>query len=126
MRNFKEYGKLSGKVLDELAAGARIEIDERKRDPLDFVLWKAAKPSEPHWDSPWGIGRPGWHIECSAMTHKCLGETFDIHGGGPDLKFPHHENEIAQSKRRMAKNSSTLGCTQVRCASMAKNVEVLG
>ncbi len=98
VRNFKEYGKLSGKVLDELAAGARIEIDERKRDPLDFVLWKAAKPSEPHWDSPWGIGRPGWHIECSAMTHKCLGETFDIHGGGPDLKFPHHENEIAQSE----------------------------
>lgn len=98
VRNFKDYGKLSGKVLDELSAGARIEVDERKRDPLDFVLWKAAKPSEPHWDSPWGIGRPGWHIECSAMSHKCLGETFDIHGGGPDLKFPHHENEIAQSE----------------------------
>lgn len=98
VRNFKDYGKLSGKVLDELAAGARIEVDERKRDPLDFVLWKAAKPSEPHWESPWGIGRPGWHIECSAMTHACLGENFDIHGGGPDLKFPHHENEIAQSE----------------------------
>lgn len=98
VRHFKDYGKLSGKVLDELSAGARIEVDERKRDPLDFVLWKAAKPSEPHWDSPWGIGRPGWHIECSAMSRKCLGETFDIHGGGPDLKFPHHENEIAQSE----------------------------
>lgn len=98
VRHFKDYGKLSGKVLDELASGARIEVDEHKRDPLDFVLWKAAKPEEPHWDSPWGIGRPGWHIECSAMSHKCLGETFDIHGGGPDLKFPHHENEIAQSE----------------------------
>lgn len=98
VRNFKDYGKLSGKVLDELASGARVEVDAHKRDPLDFVLWKAAKPEEPHWDSPWGIGRPGWHIECSAMSRKCLGETFDIHGGGPDLKFPHHENEIAQSE----------------------------
>ena len=98
VRKFEDYGKLSGKVLDELSSGARIEVDERKRDPLDFVLWKAAKKEEPHWDSPWGIGRPGWHIECSAMTHSCLGESFDIHGGGPDLKFPHHENEIAQSE----------------------------
>lgn len=98
VRKFADYGKLSGKVLDELSSGARVEVDERKRDPLDFVLWKAAKQEEPHWQSPWGIGRPGWHIECSAMTHSCLGESFDIHGGGPDLKFPHHENEIAQSE----------------------------
>ena len=98
VRKFDGYGKLSGKVLDELEAGARVEVDEHKRDPLDFVLWKAAKPEEPHWHSPWGIGRPGWHIECSAMSKCCLGDTFDIHGGGPDLKFPHHENEIAQSE----------------------------
>lgn len=104
VRNFKDYGKLSGKIIDELAAGARIEVGEAKRDPLDFVLWKAAKPSEPHWESPWGIGRPGWHIECSAMTHSCLGESFDIHGGGPDLKFPHHENEIAQSEAAHGKS----------------------
>ena len=98
VRKFDGYGKLSGKVIDELEAGARVEVDEHKRDPLDFVLWKAAKPEEPHWQSPWGIGRPGWHIECSAMSKCCLGDTFDIHGGGPDLKFPHHENEIAQSE----------------------------
>ncbi|MDK2778952.1 MAG: cysteine--tRNA ligase [Pseudomonadota bacterium] len=98
VRKFEGYGKLSGKVLDELEAGARVGVDEHKKDPLDFVLWKAAKPEEPHWDSPWGIGRPGWHIECSAMSKCCLGDTFDIHGGGPDLKFPHHENEIAQSE----------------------------
>ena len=98
VRKFDGYGKLSGKVIDDLEAGARVEVDEHKRDPLDFVLWKAAKPEEPHWQSPWGIGRPGWHIECSAMSKCCLGDTFDIHGGGPDLKFPHHENEIAQSE----------------------------
>ncbi|QQD21408.1 cysteine--tRNA ligase [Oceanospirillaceae bacterium ASx5O] len=98
VRKFDGYGQLSGKVIDELEAGARVEVDEHKRDPLDFVLWKAAKPEEPHWQSPWGIGRPGWHIECSAMSKCCLGDTFDIHGGGPDLKFPHHENEIAQSE----------------------------
>ena len=98
VRKFDGYGKLSGKVIDELEAGTRVEVDEHKRDPLDFVLWKAAKPEEPHWQSPWGIGRPGWHIECSAMSKCCLGDTFDIHGGGPDLKFPHHENEIAQSE----------------------------
>ncbi len=98
VRKFEGYGKLSGKILDELEAGARVGVDEFKQDPLDFVLWKAAKPEEPHWDSPWGIGRPGWHIECSAMSKCCLGDTFDIHGGGPDLKFPHHENEIAQSE----------------------------
>ena len=94
---FGPYGQLSGKKLGDLRAGARIEIGEHKRDPLDFVLWKAAKPGEPAWDSPWGAGRPGWHIECSVMSTELLGEHFDIHGGGLDLKFPHHENEIAQS-----------------------------
>ncbi|MFK0570948.1 cysteine--tRNA ligase [Endozoicomonas sp.] len=98
VRKFAEYGKLSGKVLEELQAGARIEVEEQKEDPLDFVLWKAAKPGEPSWPSPWGEGRPGWHIECSVMGKCCLGETFDIHGGGSDLQFPHHENEIAQSE----------------------------
>jgi len=98
VRKFEGYGQLSGKILDELEAGARVDVEQHKQDPLDFVLWKAAKPEEPHWDSPWGIGRPGWHIECSAMSKCCLGNTFDIHGGGPDLKFPHHENEIAQSE----------------------------
>ncbi|MFV1951565.1 MAG: cysteine--tRNA ligase [Nitrospinota bacterium] len=95
---FEDYGKLSGKKIDELLAGARIEVDEHKRDPLDFALWKESKPGEPAWESPWGMGRPGWHIECSAMSHKYLGNTFDIHGGGRDLIFPHHENEIAQSE----------------------------
>jgi cysteinyl-tRNA synthetase len=95
--SFPAYGRLSGKKLADLRAGARIEVDEAKHDPLDFVLWKAAKPGEPSWDSPWGPGRPGWHIECSAMSTKLLGTHFDIHGGGMDLKFPHHENEIAQS-----------------------------
>jgi cysteinyl-tRNA synthetase len=94
---FEGYGKLSGKNLADLRAGARIEVDEFKRDPLDFVLWKHAKPGEPSWESPWGPGRPGWHIECSAMSAALLGTHFDIHGGGMDLKFPHHENEIAQS-----------------------------
>src|SRR5215469_7233644 len=94
---FEGYGKLSGKVLADLRAGARVEVDESKRDPLDFVLWKHAKPGEPSWASPWGAGRPGWHIECSAMSTALLGATFDLHGGGMDLKFPHHENEIAQS-----------------------------
>jgi cysteinyl-tRNA synthetase len=95
---FEGYGKLSGKNLADLRAGARIEVDEFKRDPLDFVLWKHAKPGEPAWESPWGPGRPGWHIECSAMSEDLLGTHFDIHGGGMDLKFPHHENEIAQSR----------------------------
>ncbi|NGP52459.1 cysteine--tRNA ligase [Thioalkalivibrio sp. XN8] len=95
--SFPAYGKLSGKRLADLRAGARVEVDEAKGDPLDFVLWKAAKPGEPAWDSPWGPGRPGWHIECSVMSVELLGEHFDIHGGGLDLKFPHHENEIAQS-----------------------------
>ena len=94
---FVDYGRLSGKKVDELRAGARVEVSEAKDDPLDFVLWKAAKEGEPSWDSPWGAGRPGWHIECSAMSTSCLGNHFDIHGGGQDLQFPHHENEIAQS-----------------------------
>jgi cysteinyl-tRNA synthetase len=98
IRGFEEYGKLSGKNTEELLSGARVEVDERKRDPLDFALWKASKAGEPSWDSPWGPGRPGWHIECSAMAQKYLGDYFDIHGGGKDLVFPHHENEIAQSE----------------------------
>ncbi|MGH8725774.1 MAG: cysteine--tRNA ligase, partial [Burkholderiales bacterium] len=96
--SFEGYGRLSGKVPGELRAGARVEVDEAKDDPLDFVLWKAAKPGEPAWDSPWGKGRPGWHIECSVMSTELLGNRFDIHGGGEDLQFPHHENEIAQSE----------------------------
>jgi cysteinyl-tRNA synthetase len=98
VRRFPGYGTLSGRDLDELRSGARVEIDERKRDPLDFALWKAAKPGEPSWASPWGPGRPGWHIECSAMAMEYLGASFDLHGGGEDLIFPHHENEIAQSE----------------------------
>jgi cysteinyl-tRNA synthetase len=94
---YSDYGQLSGKKIDELRAGERVAVDEAKLDPLDFVLWKASKHGEPSWDSPWGPGRPGWHIECSAMSMHCLGEHFDIHGGGQDLQFPHHENEIAQS-----------------------------
>ncbi len=98
VKNFPEYGKLSKRNLDDMMAGARVEVDERKEYPLDFALWKASKPGEPAWDSPWGPGRPGWHIECTAMGFKHLGETFDIHAGGKDLIFPHHENEIAQSE----------------------------
>ena len=97
VESFKEYGKLSRQDLDQLQAGARIEINEIKKNPMDFVLWKMSKENEPSWPSPWGAGRPGWHIECSAMNCKQLGEHFDIHGGGSDLMFPHHENEIAQS-----------------------------
>src|SRR5580704_17429003 len=95
---FPRYGQLSGKRVEDLRAGARVEVDLTKRDPLDFVLWKAAKPGDPSWPSPWGEGRPGWHIECSAMSRALLGAHFDLHGGGMDLKFPHHENEIAQSQ----------------------------
>lgn len=98
VRSFPGYGKLSGRNIDDLEAGARVDVDERKRDPLDFALWKAAKPGEPHWPSPWGEGRPGWHLECSVMSEAELGVTFDIHGGASDLIFPHHENEIAQSE----------------------------
>jgi cysteinyl-tRNA synthetase len=98
VRKFPDYGKLSGKSLDDLQAGERVEVGAAKHDPLDFVLWKHAKEGEPHWKSPWGEGRPGWHIECSAMSTALLGKHFDIHGGGQDLQFPHHENEIAQSE----------------------------
>ena len=94
---YSAYGRLSKRRLDDMQAGARVDVDERKRHPMDFALWKSSKPGEPSWESPWGAGRPGWHIECSAMSMKHLGETFDIHGGGMDLIFPHHENEIAQS-----------------------------
>jgi cysteinyl-tRNA synthetase len=97
VRKFAAYGRLSGKRIDDLRAGARVKVDDAKQDPLDFVLWKHAKPGEPSWPSPWGSGRPGWHIECSAMSTSILGSYFDLHGGGEDLKFPHHENEIAQS-----------------------------
>jgi len=100
---FVGYGKLSRRRIEDLRIGARIEVDEAKQDPLDFVLWKGAKPGEPSWDSPWGPGRPGWHIECSVMSTCCLGESFDIHGGGSDLEFPHHENEIAQSEAATGK-----------------------
>ncbi len=105
---FEGYGKLSGRHIDELRAGERVAVNEAKNDPLDFVLWKAAKAEEPAWDSPWGQGRPGWHIECSAMSATCLGQHFDIHGGGQDLQFPHHENEIAQSE-------GAHGCQSVNC-----------
>lgn len=98
VRKFEGYGKLSGKSLDDLRAGERVQVDMAKEDPLDFVLWKRAKEGEPSWDSPWGKGRPGWHIECSVMSNSLLGKHFDIHGGGQDLQFPHHENEIAQSE----------------------------
>ncbi len=98
VEKFSDYGKLSGRKLEDMEAGARVDVDERKRNPFDFALWKASKPGEPEWDSPWGKGRPGWHIECSAMSSSLLGETIDIHGGGKDLIFPHHENEIAQSE----------------------------
>jgi len=103
VRSFPEYGELSGHRIDDLISGARVEPGEQKRDPLDFALWKAAKPGEPRWDSPWGPGRPGWHIECSAMSLEYLGNGFDIHGGGTDLIFPHHENEIAQSEAATGK-----------------------
>ncbi len=123
---FKEYGKLSGKKIDELQAGARIDVDERKRNPLDFALWKAAKPGEPWWESPWGKGRPGWHIECSAMSMKYLGETLDIHAGGEDLIFPHHENEIAQSEAATGKPFANywlhIGFLQIRGEKMSKSL----
>jgi cysteinyl-tRNA synthetase len=103
VRRFPGYGKLSGQSLEDIQAGARVEVDPNKEDPLDFVLWKGSKPGEPAWDSPWGPGRPGWHIECSAMSMHYLGETFDLHGGGQDLVFPHHENELAQSEAATGK-----------------------
>lgn len=107
VNNFEGYGKLSGKSLEDLRAGERVEVDTHKKDAMDFVLWKAAKPNEPSWDSPWGKGRPGWHIECSAMSAHHLGQHFDIHGGGQDLQFPHHENEIAQSEAAHSHDGKT-------------------
>ena len=124
--SFPEYGKLSGRSLDEMEAGARVEVDSRKRNPLDFAIWKAAKEGEPAWDSPWGPGRPGWHIECSAMALKYLGTNFAIHGGGSDLIFPHHENEIAQSEcftgQPFARFWVHNGFVQVRNEKMSKSL----
>src|SRR3989338_5917662 len=126
VRKFNGYGALSGKSVDDLRAGSRVEIDEEKDDPIDFVLWKAAKPGEPAWDSPWGAGRPGWHIECSAMSTSCLGNHFDIHGGGMDLKFPHHENEIAQSEgatgQKFVNTWMHVGFVQVDQEKMSKSL----
>ena len=107
VEKFEGYGKLSGRGLDDMLAGARIDVDEKKKNPFDFVLWKSSKEGEPWWDSPWGRGRPGWHIECSVMSQRFLGDTFDIHGGGEDLIFPHHENEIAQSEGATGKPFAT-------------------
>ena len=120
VRRFPGYGKLSGKSPDDLRAGERVEVDAAKQDPLDFVLWKHSKPGEPKWPSRWGDGRPGWHIECSAMGCTLLGEHFDIHGGGQDLQFPHHENEIAQSEGANGASSSTTGCTTASCGSTTR------
>ena len=123
---FPEYGKLSKRNLDDMRAGARISVNEQKKHPMDFVLWKASKPGEPKWESPWGPGRPGWHIECSAMSKKYLGDTFDIHGGGQDLIFPHHENEIAQSEgvncKPFAKSWIHHGFVTIRDEKMSKSL----
>ena len=123
---FKDYGKLSHRLLEDMRAGARVEVNKSKRDPLDFVLWKAAKEGEPGWDSPWGYGRPGWHIECSAMSTQCLGKHIDIHGGGPDLMFPHHENEIAQSEaaneEKLANYWIHVGSLQMNNEKMSKSI----
>ncbi len=126
VKSYPAYGRLSKRKAEELLAGARVEVDERKRDPMDFALWKASKPEEPAWDSPWGPGRPGWHIECSAMSMRHLGETFDIHGGGMDLIFPHHENEIAQSCAATGKEFARYwlhnGFVQVNQEKMSKSL----
>ena len=125
VEKFPEYGKLSGRKLEDMEAGFRIDVDTRKEHPLDFALWKAAKPGEPSWPSPWGPGRPGWHIECSVMSHSCLGVQIDIHGGGNDLIFPHHENEIAQSEAMHGKQFATYwmhnGMMQLSGAAMSKS-----
>lgn len=125
--SFADYGKLSKRNLDDMQAGARVDVENDKRNPFDFVLWKAAKPDEPQWASPWGQGRPGWHIECSAMSTKCLGHTFDIHGGGHDLQFPHHENEIAQSEAatgcEYARNWMHVGFINVDGEKMSKSLD---
>jgi cysteinyl-tRNA synthetase len=126
VRSFPGYGRLSGRDVDELRSGARVEVDERKRDPLDFALWKSAKPGEPRWPSPWGEGRPGWHLECSVMSIDHLGESFDIHGGAQDLIFPHHENEIAQSEAvtgtPFARHWLHAGLLQVDAEKMSKSL----
>ena len=125
--SFADYGKLSKRNLDDMQAGSRVEVETDKHNPFDFVLWKAAKPDEPQWASPWGQGRPGWHIECSAMSTKCLGDTFDIHGGGHDLQFPHHENEIAQSEAatgcEYARNWMHVGFINVDGEKMSKSLD---
>ena len=129
VRKKSDYGKLSKRNVDDMRSGARIEVGEHKRDPLDFTLWKGAKPGEPSWASPWGPGRPGWHIECSAMSMKYLGETFDIHGGGQDLIFPHHENEIAQSEgatgRPLANFWTENGMVNLTGEKMSKSTGIL-
>src|ERR671923_1336635 len=125
VQEFAGYGKLSRKKIDELEAGARVEVDDRKRSPLDFALWKSSKPGEPSWESPWGLGRPGWHIECSAMAEKHLGPVFEIHGGGNDLRFPHHENELAQSRsagREFARIWMHNGMLELDEAKMSKSL----
>src|SRR3990167_1335555 len=126
VHQFKAYGKLSRRDIHQLRSCVRVEINESKRDPLDFVLWKMAKPGEPQWPSPWGVGRPGWHIECSAMSSHLLGQPFDLHGGGMDLKFPHHENEIAQSEaavqRALAKGWVHVGLLQTNQEKMSKSL----
>jgi cysteinyl-tRNA synthetase len=120
VESFQGYGKLSGRKLEDMEAGARVDIDVKKRTPFDFALWKSSKPGEPSWDSPWGKGRPGWHIECSAMSAEYLGKTFDIHGGGKDLIFPHHENEIAQSEAAFEKPLRPIGFTTALSTSIRK------
>jgi len=126
VRSFPGYGKLSGRDIDELESGSRVDVDQRKQDPLDFALWKSAKPGEPHWPSPWGEGRPGWHIECSAMSEMQLGIPFDIHGGATDLIFPHHENELAQSEaatgREFVRYWMHGGLLQVNSEKMSKSL----
>ncbi len=126
VNKFPGYGKLSGRKIDDMEAGFRIDVDQRKEHPMDFALWKGAKPGEPSWPSPWGNGRPGWHIECSVMSHTCLGEQIDIHGGGNDLIFPHHENEIAQTEAMFGKQFATYwmhnGMMQLSGAKMSKSV----
>jgi len=126
VRKFDGYGKLSGRDIDEMNSGSRVDVDERKTDPLDFALWKAAKPGEPHWASPWGEGRPGWHLECSVMSEKELGVTFDMHGGASDLIFPHHENEIAQSEAATGAQFARYwlhgGLLQVNAEKMSKSL----
>ncbi|MBI5854029.1 MAG: cysteine--tRNA ligase [Nitrospirae bacterium] len=126
VESYRSYGRLSKRKAEDLQAGARVEVDERKRNPMDFALWKASKPGEPAWDSPWGSGRPGWHIECSAMSMRHLGDTFDIHGGGMDLIFPHHENEIAQSSAATGKEFAHCwihnGFVQINQEKMSKSL----